>query len=120
MRSGLSKNHASRRVVVFIMLGISMWIGAGAGTTRATPADAGVVLLSGKWAFRLNPDRAGIKQRWYSQLQPGKITLPGTTDENGYGQKNAGPATDSIDAHPPLLRLRLVPTELDLRLVLEP
>ncbi|MCP4313792.1 MAG: beta-galactosidase [Bacteroidetes bacterium] len=41
--------------------------------------------LSGSWKFQLDPDNAGMKERWYSQEFSDSIRLPGTTDENKKG-----------------------------------
>ena len=40
--------------------------------------------LAGEWTFALDPDNAGIKQRWFATSLKNTIMLPGTTDEAGY------------------------------------
>jgi hypothetical protein len=49
------------------------------------------VSLQGEWAFRLDPDKAGIEQKWFRSALPDKIKLPGSTDEGGYGTRNTRP-----------------------------
>jgi hypothetical protein len=42
--------------------------------------------LSGDWSIRLDPDNKGEQLRWFStDLGPGKIALPGTTDQARIG-----------------------------------
>ena len=41
--------------------------------------------LSGEWAFELDPDDVGITEQWYNQSLTGRITLPGSLQEQGYG-----------------------------------
>ncbi len=43
--------------------------------------------LSGQWDFALDRDGVGIKEQWYSKQLPGKIALPGSVQEQGYGDK---------------------------------
>ncbi len=47
--------------------------------------------LSGKWAFKLDPNDEGIKENWAVETLSDTIKLPGTTDEGGYGP--LGPQT---------------------------
>ena len=42
--------------------------------------------LAGTWRFKLDPQNQGIKQRWFNKKLPDTISLPGTTDEAGYGE----------------------------------
>ncbi|MDR2026134.1 MAG: beta-galactosidase [Prevotellaceae bacterium] len=41
--------------------------------------------LSGEWAFALDPGDAGISEQWYNRPLEGKIRLPGSLQEHGYG-----------------------------------
>jgi beta-galactosidase len=41
--------------------------------------------LAGSWAFRLDPDGVGLKEKWYSTALPGKALLPGSLDEQSLG-----------------------------------
>lgn len=45
--------------------------------------------LDGPWAFRLDPANQGISENWQQATLPDTITLPGSTDEAGYGTENA-------------------------------
>ncbi len=44
-----------------------------------------VISLAGQWLFKLDPSNTGEKEKWYSSKLPGKINLPGSTIENGFG-----------------------------------
>ena len=49
--------------------------------------------LGGDWMVSLDPDFAGMKQRWYSRLlekDARPIRLPGTLDGAGYGTLTKG------------------------------
>ena len=46
--------------------------------------------LSGTWQFRLDPEDKGLKENWQGTSFTDHITLPGTTDEAGYGEKTSG------------------------------
>jgi hypothetical protein len=41
--------------------------------------------LAGKWDFKLDPEKVGLEQKWFQEQLPEKITLPGSTIENGFG-----------------------------------
>jgi hypothetical protein len=43
--------------------------------------------LSGQWDFSLDRNNAGIKEQWYLSKLPEKINLPGSLQEQGYGDK---------------------------------
>jgi len=43
--------------------------------------------LAGDWRFRLDPDGQGIDARWWDEPLPDTAHLPGSTDENGYGDE---------------------------------
>ncbi|MBN1973812.1 MAG: beta-galactosidase [Sedimentisphaerales bacterium] len=43
--------------------------------------------LSGNWAFQLDPEDKGITEQWYSKQLQDKIKLPGSLQEQGYGEK---------------------------------
>jgi hypothetical protein len=45
-----------------------------------------VIDLSGEWAFALDPDDVGIKEEWYNKTPVERIKLPGTLQEQGYGE----------------------------------
>jgi Glycosyl hydrolases family 2, sugar binding domain/Glycosyl hydrolases family 2/Glycosyl hydrolases family 2, TIM barrel domain len=47
--------------------------------------------LSGQWSFALDPENVGVENKWYLATLPNKISLPGTTDEAGFG--DPGPET---------------------------
>jgi hypothetical protein len=43
--------------------------------------------LSGQWNFKLDRDNVGITEKWFSQQLSDKITLPGSLQEQGFGDK---------------------------------
>ena len=43
--------------------------------------------LSGQWDFNLDRDDAGIKERWYLKELTEQIILPGSLQEQGFGDK---------------------------------
>jgi len=47
------------------------------------------ISLSGQWGFKLDPDGAGLKEKWFSEELVGTVKLPGSLDENGLGRKNS-------------------------------
>ncbi|MDR1221296.1 MAG: hypothetical protein LBL07_00245, partial [Tannerella sp.] len=43
--------------------------------------------LSGEWAFALDPSDVGTREQWYNQPLKEKINLPGSLQEQGYGEE---------------------------------
>src|SRR5690349_3056494 len=43
--------------------------------------------LAGKWGFKLDPQNIGLEQMWFDRVLENSISLPGSTDEGGYGEK---------------------------------
>jgi hypothetical protein len=43
--------------------------------------------LSGEWSFVLDPDDVGIAQQWYNKPLADRINLPGSLQEQGYGDE---------------------------------
>lgn len=41
--------------------------------------------LSGKWQFYLDPQRKGVSEQWFAKKLPDSIQLPGSLQEQGYG-----------------------------------
>ena len=67
---------------------------------KAAAADS--VSLAGSWAFQLDPQDAGEKDRWFARKLDDSIALPGTTDQAGKGAGVVdGKAVESI--HPQML-----------------
>lgn len=48
------------------------------------PADD-TLSLQGEWKFALDPNDAGVKEQWYEKQLTDVITLPGSLQEQGYG-----------------------------------
>lgn len=45
------------------------------------------ISLAGPWRFRLDPENVGLEEKWIETDLPNTITLPGSTDEGGYGSR---------------------------------
>jgi len=45
------------------------------------------ISLAGPWAFRLDPGNTGLQEKWFSRELGESVELPGTTDENGKGER---------------------------------
>jgi beta-galactosidase len=43
------------------------------------------ISLAGNWAFRLDPDNRGLKEKWFADELPDRVKLPGSLDEQGIG-----------------------------------
>lgn len=71
-----------RWTLVIVALGVFCSAGLAADT------GAGVVPLQGEWGFRLDPNHTGLQAGWFKAALPDRITLPGSTDEAGYGTRN--------------------------------
>ena len=74
-----------------------VWITLGVliGAVSAAPA-ADTLSLAGTWGFRLDPDNAGVEQKWFGQDLEDTVTLPGTTDTNGKGVQKDERAIDRL------------------------
>ncbi|GHT44412.1 beta-galactosidase [Planctomycetales bacterium] len=48
-------------------------------------AQATTIDLSGKWSFALDPNDVGINEQWHAKPLSGTIRLPGSLQEQGYG-----------------------------------
>src|SRR5687768_11613817 len=46
-----------------------------------------VIDLNGRWAFALDPDDIGIDQSWFDQTLPETINVPGSWEEQGFGER---------------------------------
>jgi len=51
--------------------------------------------LAGEWRFRLDPNASGRTERWYGSKLPDRVFLPGTTDQNGFGELTTGVSKDA-------------------------
>src|SRR5689334_17025107 len=43
--------------------------------------------IDGEWQFRLDPDDAGERERWFTQDLPDRLKLPGSLQEQGFGEE---------------------------------
>ena len=55
---------------------------------QAAGAAQQVLDLSGKWSFQLDEKKVGVRDQWFKQNLKDKISLPGSTDEAGFGKKS--------------------------------
>jgi len=71
--------------MVYVVVGACV-LGCSSQRARmARRAESDVVDLSGVWQFRLDRDAVGQFEKWYARQLDGKIILPGSTTQNGYG-----------------------------------
>lgn len=88
------------RCSLFPMIAAALHIAAWAGVALAAPArqvvseaasqapaPAEPMDLAGTWRFRLDPGDVGQQQRWFSQTLPQSIRLPGSLQEQGFGEE---------------------------------
>jgi hypothetical protein len=54
--------------------------------------------LSGKWVFALDPNDIGVGEQWYSKPLENKLNLPGSLQEQGFGN-DVGVDTRWTSAH---------------------
>lgn len=52
--------------------------------------------LAGEWRFAIDPGDAGVSEAWYARELGDRVTLPGTMDENGKGERNERMETDRL------------------------
>ncbi|MHC5092221.1 MAG: sugar-binding domain-containing protein, partial [Planctomycetota bacterium] len=45
------------------------------------------ISLEGQWSFKLDPENVGITEKWFNDSFSESITLPGSTDQAGFGNK---------------------------------
>ena len=50
-------------------------------------AQAREVDLSGQWAFELDPNNMGVTGQWFNKSLAQSVKLPGSLQEQGYGEK---------------------------------
>ena len=55
----------------------------------AAPCSNKAVSLAGTWRVKLDPEKQGVQERWFTATFPDKIHLPGSTDDAGYGPENS-------------------------------
>jgi len=73
--------HAARRMLVAGFLMVAAAHGHAVTPTRVME----VLPLAGEWTFTLDANDEGIVGKWYETPLPGKIRLPGSLAEAGYG-----------------------------------
>lgn len=85
VRSLAARPAAAGLMTTFLCLASVCWPAA------SSAAEDGVD-LAGPWRFRLDPDDAGVPQRWFASDLPDHIQLPGSLQAQGYGND---PAVDT-------------------------
>ena len=73
--------HRQRLLLVLLVLA------ATAAAFAFDSAEENTILLSGTWAFQLDPKSSGIEEKWYTRALDDAVKLPGTMDENLKGVK---------------------------------
>ena len=58
--------------------------------------ESGTLSLAGEWQFALDPDGVGVDDEWYDDSLPDAVALPGSTDENGKGERARRRASDHL------------------------
>ena len=53
--------------------------------------------LAGQWQFREDPERKGVAEKWYLEEYENRIQIPGTMEENGYGEVPRVPVTNDLN-----------------------
>ena len=61
-----------------------------AGAVQSGIAQEGMD-LSGIWSFQLDDEKAGERERWFEKDLTESISLPGSTDEQGFGVRATEP-----------------------------
>ena len=72
------------RVMVFVWAIVAL--------VSCKQSDPGIS-LAGEWQFRIDPEDAGVKEQWYNNTLSEKVKLPGSLQEQGFG--------NDIDIHTP-------------------
>ena len=65
--------------------------------TAAAAAELPVISLAGTWQFKLDPSSVGEAEKWYNDVLPETVNLPGSLYQNGKGK----PAPERIDFNTP-------------------
>jgi hypothetical protein len=58
------------------------------GLAQQSPAWREPVSLAGQWRFALDPNKEGLDKQFFNRELPGRISLPGSTDEAKMGTPN--------------------------------
>lgn len=53
--------------------------------------------LAGQWQFKEDPQRIGVAEKWYLAEFENRIQIPGTMEENGYGEVPRVPYTNDLN-----------------------
>ena len=53
--------------------------------TGCATDQSNIISLSGEWSIKLDPDDVGINERWFNNLFDERIILPGSLQEQGFG-----------------------------------
>ncbi|MCA9260363.1 MAG: hypothetical protein KDA61_14225, partial [Planctomycetales bacterium] len=82
-------------------------IAAAAGASPGAQAAARHTLdLAGSWRFRLDPEDVGERRRWWEEQFTEQIELPGSLQEQGYGERPSSDTQWMSTLHDPLWSLR--------------
>lgn len=82
--------HAIARPMILASLVMVAWTGAAAAPLEPPPPwerPAETIDLAGTWRFRLDPQDVGQQQRWFAEVLPQAIRLPGSLQEQGFGEE---------------------------------
>lgn len=75
------------RTAVGVLAAACLVVGcSGAGARPAAAEDGAAVLsLAGEWRFRLDPEDKGVGEGWFTQDLAERLRLPGSLQEQGFG-----------------------------------
>lgn len=73
-------NKTKKKAFVALLAGVAL-----SAVTGCKPSSVPAISLAGEWEFALDSTNVGIKEQWPEHSFDSRITLPGTTDEAGFG-----------------------------------
>ncbi len=71
--------------IIVICAGCQETVDSQAKLTEGRGRQRKVMSLAGQWFFRLDPQNIGEQEKWHKSILNGRIKLPGSVPENGYG-----------------------------------
>lgn len=75
-----------------LSLGLILLVGLSSCSRQDRPSAPTTLNLAGSWSFQLDEQDRGINELWFEKALKTNISLPGTTDEAGFGEKTIGAA----------------------------
>jgi len=63
---------------------------------RNNHSESETISLAGRWNFKLDPDKKGEQEEWFKSELNENVYLPGSCEEQGYGNKTTEPETNRL------------------------